>query len=359
MGFRVIAWLTAGCCVTVPLRAQHRKADQPPPGAKYEGHAFDFRRVADGVYLAVGTGNLSAESNAVIVVNDADVLIVDAETSPAAGWALLRELKTITTKPVRYLVISHFHYDHAHGTQSFPAGIDVIGTDFTRRMLAEGKSVSHPTAAGNRTFSNAQITNLGKALDTASTPAGRKDIEHRRSVWQEYLKSLETLTPVAPNVTVSDRMTLVRGAREIVIMHPGPAHTAGDLVVWLPKEKILATGDMLQPNLPYMGDGFISRWADALDSLKALGPTVILPGHGDAITDMAVVDRLRDYLRDIWSQSAALKQQGLPFDEAAKRLDLSKYDQYYPRSPGWTDEMVVRRRAGTVKRIYDLIDGAK
>ena len=343
----------------VPAAAQPRRVGAPPPGARYEGKAFDFRKVAEGVYLAIGTGNLSAESNAVIVVNEADVLVVDAETSPAAGWALMKELRAITSKPVRYLVVSHFHYDHAHGIQSFPPGIDVIASDFTRRMLAEGRSLSHPTAAGNRTFANAQISNLSKALDTASSPATRRDLAKRRAVWEEYLKSIATIKPVTPNVTVFERLTLTRGGHDIVIMYPGPAHTAGDLVVWLPKEKVLATGDMLQPGLPYMGDGFIRQWADALDSLKALGPTVILPGHGDPITDLAVVDRLRDYLRDIWNQSAALKQQGLPYDEAAKRLDLSKYDQYYPRFPGWTDEMVARRRAGTVKRIYDLIDGAK
>ncbi len=357
MNIRGRCLLLAAVLVT-PAVAQGR-GSEPPPGARYAGKAFDFRKIAEGVYFAVGTGNLSAESNAVVVVNAEDVLIVDAETSPAAAWALLRELKSVTTKPVRYVVLSHFHYDHAHGTQSFPPGVEIIGTEFTRRMMAEGKSMSHPTAAGNRSFSAAQITNLTKALDTASTPAGRKDIEKRRRVWQEYLASIATLKPVPPNVTVSGRMTLNRGGREIVIFHPGPAHTAGDLVVWLPKERILATGDMLQPNLPYMGDGFIQEWANALDSLKALGPVVVLPGHGDPITDMAVVDRLRDYLRDFWTQTVALKQQGLEFMDAAKKLDLAKYDAYYPRFPGWTDEMVARRRAGTVKRIYDLVDGAK
>ena len=352
LGVMLVAVLVA------PVAAQKRSADRPA-GARYEGRAFDFKNIAEGVFLAVGTGNLSAESNAVIVVNDTDVLVVDGETSPAAGWALMKELRSITTKPVRYLVLTHFHYDHAHGTQSFPPGIEIIGTEFTRRMLAEGKSLSHATAAGNRTFSTAQITNLTKALDTASTPASRKDIQKRRMAWQEYVASIATITAVPPNVTVTDRMTLIRGGREIVIFHPGPAHTAGDLVVWLPKEKILVTGDMLQPNLPYLGDGFIPQWANALDSLKAMGPAVVLPGHGDPITDMAVVDHLRDYLRDLWAQSVALKQEGLAFADAAKRLDLTKYDAYYPQFPGWTDEMVARRRAGSVKRIYDLVDGLK
>jgi len=336
--------------------AQEARAGRPA-GAEYEGEAFEFRKVAEGVYLAVGTGAVSAESNAVIVVNDRDVLIVDALPSPAAAWAMLRELEGVTPKPVRAVVLTHFHYDHAHGTQSFPSGIDVISAEATRRMLAEGRSLSHPTAAGNRTFSAAQVTNLTQALDTASTPASRRNIDARRAVWRRYLESIATITPVVPNVAVSGRLTLTRGGRDIVIIHPGSAHTAGDLVVWLPKERILITGDLLQPNLPYMGDGFFPHWAEAIDSLQALNPAIVLPGHGDAITDMAVVERQRDYLRDLYSQTARLKQEGHPLEEVAKLLDLSKYDPYYPRPPGWTDEIVARRRLGTVKRIFDLLDG--
>ncbi len=339
--------------------ALSQKTPGPPPGARYQGKAFKFEKVADGVYLAVGTGALSAESNAVVVVNDAEVLIVDAETSPAAGWALLKELRTITFKPVRYLVVTHFHYDHAHGIQSFPQNTEVIGTEFTRRMLAEGKSLSHPTAQGNRAFSAMQIDNLTKMLDTATTPASKADIETRRAVWREYLVSVATIKPVPPNVTVSQRLTLARSGRDIVIFHPGPAHTEGDLVVWLPKERVLATGDLLQPSLPYMGDGFIRQWADVLDTLKALNPAVILPGHGEPITDLAVVDRLRDYLRDVWSQGLTLHGMGLSAEDAAARLDLTKYDPYYPRFPGWTDAMVARRRVGMVKRIYELLEQAR
>lgn len=334
-------------------------AQTPPPGGRYQGRAFEFRKVADGVYFVVGTGNVSAESNAVAIVGDNDVLVVDAETSPAAAWALQQELKAVTPKPVRQVVVTHFHYDHAYGLQAFPAGTDVIASEFSRRMMAEGKMMNHPTAAGNRAFSAAQVTNLTKALDTASTPELRKTLTHQRDVWQAYVESIKTLVPVVPNVAVSARLTLTRGGRDIVIFNPGPSHTAGDLVVWLPKEKILVTGDMLQPNVPYMGDGFMNHWADALDSLKALGPTTILPGHGDAITDLAVVDRLRDYLRDVWNQAAAAKQAGLSVEDAAKRLDLSKYDAFYPSPPAWTPEMIVRRRMGAVKRVYDLLDGAK
>ncbi|MBL8959674.1 MAG: MBL fold metallo-hydrolase, partial [Gemmatimonadetes bacterium] len=258
-----------------------------PPGARYTGRAFDFQEVAEGVWFASGTGVVSAESNHAIIELGDEVLVVDAGTSPAAAWAFLRELPRVTRKPVRHLVLTHLHYDHAHGTQSFPAGIAIIGTEFTRQMIAAGKSVDHPTAAGNRRFSSTQIENLTRALDTATTAVSRTAIQRQRNVWQQYLASLETLRPVAPNVTVSGRMSIIRGGREVQVFHPGPAHTSGDLVVWLPKERILVTGDLLQPGLPYMGDGFLDQWATVLDTLRAMDPAVVLPGHGAAFRDQA------------------------------------------------------------------------
>lgn len=337
----------------VPVAAQ---ANAPPPGATYAGHAFDFRQVADGVWFAVGTGVVSAESNNAIIELGDGVLVVDATTSPAAAWALLHELPRVTKKPVKWLVITHMHYDHAHGTQSFPPGLEVIGSEYTRTMLAAGKSIEHPTAIGNRNFSNAQIQTLTKALDTATTPASTADISKRRAVWEQYLASLATLTPVAPNVTVSQRMTIEGGGREVQILFPGRAHTDGDLVVWLPKERVLVTGDLLQPSVPYMGDGYLNDWANVLDSLMAMKPAVVLPGHGDEFRDMGSVERLRDYMRAIWTQCADAKAKGLTPEQAAAALDLTRFDPYYPRFPGWTDEMVVRRRLGTVRRVYQLLD---
>lgn len=339
--------------VASPLHAQ---SNTPPPGARYEGRAFDFRKVADGVWFAVGTGVVSAESNNVIIETATDVIVVDGTTSPAAAWALLHELPTVTKKPVRYVVITHFHYDHSNGTQSFPAGVEVIGTAFTREMIATGKSVEHSTAQGNRRFSATQIETLTKALDTASSAASKAAIQKARGVWEQYVASLATLKPVAPTVTVSDRMTIVHGNREVQIFFPGKAHTDGDLVVWLPKERILATGDLLQPGLPYMGDGYLDSWASVLDSLKGMHPALILPGHGDEFSDMAIVDRLSDYMKTVWAHCVAAKAKGLTAEQANASLDLTRFDKYYPRFPGWTDDIVVRRRQGTITRAYQVLD---
>jgi glyoxylase-like metal-dependent hydrolase (beta-lactamase superfamily II) len=294
----------------------------------------------------------------VVELDDA-LLVVDAGTSPAAAWALLNELPRVSRKPVRYLVITHMHYDHAHGTQSFPADIQIIGTEYTRAMIAEGKSVSHPTAEGNRNFSAAQISTLTAALDTASTAAGRAVLRAQRRVWEQYLLSLKTLTPIPPNVTVTERMSIFRGGREVQILFPGKAHTDGDLVVWLPKERVLVTGDLLQPNLPYMGDGYLDQWADVLDSLDAKQPAVVLPGHGGAFRDMAALRTQRDYFRSAWRQLAVSKANGLTPEQAAVALDLSAFDAVYPRPASWTDAIALRQRMRMVNRVYALLAVAR
>jgi len=339
--------------------AQRRGAEEPPPpGAAYAGQAFRLDSVAPGVWFATGTGVVSAESNsAVIELGDA-LLVVDAQTSPAAAWALLREIPRVSRKPVRYLVVTHLHYDHAHGTQSFPPGVTVIGTPYTRAMIAAGKSVDHPTALGNRNFSAAQIATLTQALDTAGTPASRATITAQRAVWENYLASLATLTPVPPDVTVSGRMSILRGGREVQVIFPGKAHTDGDLVVWLPAERVLATGDLLQPNLPYMGDGYLDQWATVLDSLEAMRPAVVLPGHGGAFRDLAPLQRQRDYFRTAWTQLVAAKGRGLTAEQAAAALDLRAFDAYYPRPAGWTDAIAIRQRMRMVNRVYALLDSA-
>jgi len=348
--------LALACASPVAFLGAQPAGGAPPPGARYEGRAFDFTTVAPGVWFATGTGVVSAESNSAIIELGDGLLVVDAQTSPAAAWALLHELPRVSAKPVRWLVVTHLHYDHAHGTQAFPPGTTVIGTPYTRAMIAAGKSVDHPTALGNRNFAGMQVAAATAALDTASTPAVRGALDRQRSVWEAYLASLATLTPVPPNLTVGSRLVLHGGGREVQLFFPGKAHTDGDLVVWLPKERVLVTGDLLQPTLPYMGDGYLNAWADVLDSLRALEPAVVLPGHGAAFRDLAVLDRQRDYFRAVWSQVAALRAQGKTVEEASAALDLSRFDTAYPRPAGWTDAIVLRQRLRMVQRVYTLLE---
>jgi len=88
-------------------------------------------------------------------------------------------------------------------------------------------------------------------------------------------------------------------------------------------------------------------------------PAVVLPGHGDEFRDMVLIDDLSDYMHTMWKQCEAARAKGLNAEQAAASLDLARFEQYYPRFPGWTDSMVVRRRLGSVQRVYQLLDARK
>src|ERR687897_2469572 len=112
-----------------------------PPGTKYTGQAFTFNKIQDGVYHAVGTGNLVVMSNAAIVEGDRDVLVVDSHVTPGGAWALREELKAVTPKPIRFVVNSHHHFDHSHGNQIYGPEVEIIGHQFAREMIVAGQSI--------------------------------------------------------------------------------------------------------------------------------------------------------------------------------------------------------------------------
>jgi cyclase len=321
-----------------------------PAGTTHSGRAFRFNKVADGVYHAVGTGALSVVGNASVIVNDTDVIVVDDHVSPAAAWVLLDELKDITTKPVRTVVNTHFHYDHAHGNQIFDKDVAIIGHEFTREMLTGGKSIGMPLYKNYVSGLPRQIEDLKKRLAAESDANRKSTLQTQIQVAENNAASQAELKPTPPNTTLRTQMTLYRGDREIQIRFIGRAHTAGDVVVYLPKEKVVITGDMLTTGLSNMSDAFVNEWSTTLEELKKLDFVTVLPGHGDAFTDKAKIDYFQAYLRDVWTEVTNLKTRGVSAEEAAKSADLTKHKDHFPTINGPGVPLIA------VTRIYDLID---
>src|SRR6187200_658215 len=153
----------------VAIAAQSRQ----PAGTSHNGKAFRFNKVREGVYHAVGTGSLAVVGNSSIIVNDDDVIVVDDHVSPAAAWVLLEEIKSITSKPVRTVINTHFHFDHAHGNQVFGKDVDIIGHEFTRDMLLNGNPLQMPLYKGYVEGLPRQIEDLKQRV-AAEADAARK-----------------------------------------------------------------------------------------------------------------------------------------------------------------------------------------
>src|SRR5215471_3353723 len=328
----------------ITLAAQARK----PAGTEHTGKAFRFNKVRDGIYHAVGTGNLAVVGNSSVIVNDNDVIVVDDHVSPAAAWVLLDEIKEFTNKPVTTVINTHFHFDHAHGNQIFDNKVNIIGHEFTRQMLLSN-STSMPLYKNYVTGIQPQIDDLKKRLASETDAAKQAALKTQIAVAENNKAAQAELKPTPPNVTLTDRMTLYRGSREIQIRFLGRGHTGGDVVVLLPREKVVMTGDFLTAGLSNMSDAYLDEWVTSLDALKTLDFDTVLPGHGEAFTDKAKIGYFQDYLRDVWAEVGRLKRQGVSAEEAAKRADMTKHSAHLPiQGPGVP---II-----AVNRIYELLD---
>ncbi len=304
--------------------------------------------VANGVYLAQTTAPLF-NSNALVIVNEEDVVVVDSHLTPAKARDLVASIKSVTTKPITTLINSHFHWDHAHGNQVFDDGVQIIGHEYTRMKLA-GTPLEETqyviATAGNK----ATLARIREMLTNASEE-DRPEIQKWFDLYSQQAEDWKEIAPIPPDTTLNDRMTLFRGSREIQIHFFGRAHTGGDITVYLPAEKLAFTGDMMLQGPSFLGDGYVDEWVETLENLKGLAFETIVPGHGNPFTDRDLIGHVQAYYADLWEKVAAMREQGIPVADAARDVDMTNH----------ASTLGIRRKGvdpQAVGRIYARLDGA-
>tara|TARA_R110001592_G_scaffold79072_3_gene236837 strand:- start:1403 stop:2482 length:1080 start_codon:yes stop_codon:yes gene_type:complete len=329
---------------------------QGEPPSVIETSSHIFTEMADGVYQVTGTGEVYVMSNALMLVGANDVLLVDSHVTPNAANALLRSVRAVTDKPVRYLVNSHYHFDHAHGNQVFPNTVEIIGHSYTRAKL-NGEMGDVLTESTMLSFTEGvpeTVERLRAQLADTTGTEERARVARLLKSQEDHMISLREIVPTPPNITLESEMTIFQdlseGSREIQLLHLGRAHTAGDVVVYLPQEGLVFTGDMMLPSLSYMGDSFPQEWVGTLEALKAVDFDVILPGHGAPLQGKEKISQFQAYLTDLWQKTETMKARGLSAEQTAEQIDLSNHSQNYGqiRGPG-ADVRAIRR-------IYALLD---
>lgn len=313
-----------------------------------QGKSTRFEKVGDGVYYATGAGG----GNSPVIIGDRDVLVVDTNTTPAGARAFLEDLKLITTKPVRYAVNSHFHYDHADGNQVFrQIGADVVAHEFVKFAL-ENYDILHrepymtsQVVNGQRRHDNAKQA-LARETDAQKRPALQAQVAAAEKNWTD----LQEIKVTPPNVTYTDKKIIDLGNKEVQLLFLGRGHTDGDTFVYLPKEKIICTGDMLETAPAYMGDAHFDEWIAAMDRLKALDFSLTLPGHGVPMTNgKAHATAWQNYLRDIVKKVGDMRKQGLTAVEVAQKIDMSNHQAEFPSTarPGAEQR--------SIRHIYEML----
>jgi glyoxylase-like metal-dependent hydrolase (beta-lactamase superfamily II) len=315
------------------------------------GKAYKFETVAPGVFYATATGAIVTGSNNVAIVGDRDVLVVDTGTSPAAARSFIEDLKVVTTKPIRYVVNTHFHYDHTDGNQVYAGKADIIAHEYVKVAITT-LDVLHrePYQTSQLTNVPARIDTLKKRIAAEANTEQRAQLERQLAVAQQGWEELKEIRPTPPTVTYSKKKTIDLGNREVQLLFLGRGHTNGDTVVYLPKEKIVATGDLMESTIAYMGDAQFDEWVSTLETLKGIDFTLDLPGHGTPFPDKARITAFQGYLRDLVTQGKGLRAQGKTAEDAAQLVDLSKYRDTFPQIP----EKGADLRG--VRRLYAWID---
>ena len=276
---------------------------------------FEIEKVADGIYGAIAKGRALINCNAVIFENANDLLIVDAHSAPSAVYALVAQIRReITQKSVRYVVATHLHGDHTQGLPAYrkiAPGADMIASAKTRSLLAELGPARLKSALDAVPRS---IENLSRQLASART--AREETYYQEMIDQSkaFLDEMRNVPVELPNVTFDDHMTLHDKAHDLHLSFRGRGHTAGDIVVFCPAKKMIASGDLLHSFFPTIGDGYPSDWPATLRSIEQLDFQKVVGGHGGVLETRERAAQLRSYLEELLEIVARAKQDGTPLE---------------------------------------------
>src|SRR6202049_1884920 len=201
---------------------------------------FDIKPLADGVYAAIAKPAYKVNCNAAIILFDDGVLVVDTHSKPSAARGLIEQIKRLTDKPVKYVVNTHFHWDHYQGNQaypsSWPAGVEIISSEATRASI-EQRGI--PRVKHEITTMPQEIEKLKADLAAASDTKQKEELKSNLSQAEDYLAELKSMQVALPTLTFDHTLILHRKSRTVEIFWLGNAHTDGDVFVYLPKEKVL------------------------------------------------------------------------------------------------------------------------
>jgi cyclase len=309
------------------------------PAARAED-LFDIKPIADGVYAAIAKPAYKVNCNAAIILLGDSVLVVDTHSKPSAARALIEQIKKLTDKPVRYVVNTHFHWDHYQGNQaypsSWPAGVEIIASQATRENI-EQRGI--PRVKYEIATMPKDIEKLKSDLAAATDANQKAQLQSNLQQAEDYFAELKTMQFTLPSMTFDRSFIIYRKTRTVEILWLGNAHTNGDVWVYLPKEKILICGDALHGWTPYMGDSYPYDWIKTLDAAEKLDFDQALGGHGDVMRGKEKFELWKQYLRDLLDETAQSYSNGASLEDAQKQVSkaliakyATKFDPNFPQS---------------------------
>ena len=294
-----LAVLLAACAMTPALAQIAAPVGATAP--KVAAPEMVAQKVSPSAWYVEGVGALGSSanqnfiSNAAFIVTPAGVVVIDALGSPALAGRLMAEIRKVTPIPVTHVIVTHYHADHIYGLQA---------------LKAQG----------------ARIIAHRAALEYLNSDNARLRLEASRQELAPWIDDKTQL--VSADEWIDGPKELTVGGVRFMLQPVGPAHTPEDLVVYMPKEKVLFAGDLVfRGRIPYVGQADSGHWIKSLDTLLAFDATVIVPGHGplssEARKDMELTRDYLIYLRTAMGKAAGNME---PFEDAYRATDWTQFE---------------------------------
>ncbi len=306
--------------------------------------AFETVKVAEGIYAFIPPEPKSqlVTGNCVAIIGDDGVLVVDAGHFPGLAKKMIAEIRKVTDMPVKYLVNTHWHPDHWVGNSAFRdafPNVTIVMHTFTREKL-ETYGRRYAQVAGERIPQMIPVIRDGLAAGKGQN--GQPLDEFGKEVQKQLLADAEATVGEfkqarfeGANQTFEREMTIYLGKREIKIMNLGRGNTAGDAVIFVPDAKALITGDTVVSPTPYAFGSYFTEWIEVLKKMKAMNPSVIVPGHGDVQHDFAYLDTLIGLFESTLTQVQAAVKKGLTLEDTRKQIDLTSFEKKLAGDNPW------------------------
>lgn len=268
--------------------------------ADLEEKQITFSQLSEHAWAYTAEG----DPNTGIIVGDDAVLVADTQATPAMAADVIRRIREVTDKPIRYVVLTHYHAVRVLGASAYQPQ-QIFASQDTYDLIVERGEADKASEIGRfpRLFRNVE-----------SVPPGL--------TW--------------PTITFSGRLTLWIGKLEVQLLQLGRGHTKGDTVVWLPQERTLLSGDLVEFDAtPYAGDAYFQDWPKTLDNVAALKPLALLPGRGPALIGEARVAKglevTRNFVADVWASVKEGADQGRDL----KTVYRDTYERLKPKYGSW------------------------
>jgi len=260
---------------------------------------ISFDKLSERAYAYTAEG----DPNTGIVVGDNAVMVIDTQATPIMAQDVIRRIRAVTDKPIKYVVLSHYHAVRVLGASAYSPE-QIIASQDTYDLIVE---------------------------------RGAADMKSEIERFPRLFRAVESVPGLTwPTLTFKGEMTLWLGKLEVKIMQLGRGHTKGDTVVWLPQEKILFSGDLVEYEAtPYAGDAYFTDWPRTLDAIAALEPAKLVPGRGASLQTPAQVQAGLTATRDFLSDLFASIKQGAQAGKEMHAIYRETYQRLKPKYGHW------------------------